>query len=268
VTGHLQPIAQSGQRRLQIVGDIVGDMLYAAHQPFYAPEHGVQIFRQAIEFVAGARHLQTAGQISLHDLPAGRRNRIDPFQHTPVDEEPTDQSEKDHGRAGNDDRPADNAFQSFAFGNIAADEYPKSATQAENPYERPFELIAFGGVQTTVTDRLRTAVRILEHITVKAGYISGQDAAGKVGYEIQARSRRPAAAVDHMHETANAALAVLTGKPSDFGFDPVLLVLKENLAGVERDVSDEEKRQHGEHNEVKRRKFERRRSKDLTECCH
>ena len=53
-------VAQAGQRRAQIMGDVVGDFPQALHQLADPLEHGVEASRQPVQFVAGAGHRQAA----------------------------------------------------------------------------------------------------------------------------------------------------------------------------------------------------------------
>ena len=54
----LRPVAQPGQRRLQVVGDVVRDLPQPFVQIGDAGQHGVEVFRQPVELVAGAGHRQ------------------------------------------------------------------------------------------------------------------------------------------------------------------------------------------------------------------
>ena len=56
----LRAAAQTAERRLQIVGDVVGDLAQAGHQLFDAVEHRVEVARQVVEFVIGSRQPNTA----------------------------------------------------------------------------------------------------------------------------------------------------------------------------------------------------------------
>ena len=77
----LAAVAQPRQRRLEVVGDVVGDLLEAAHQRLDAIEHGVEIAGQPVELVAGAGDRQTLGQIARHDGLRGRGHGVDALQH-------------------------------------------------------------------------------------------------------------------------------------------------------------------------------------------
>ena len=51
IVGLLQPSAHAGQRRAQIVRDIVGDLLHLRHQRFDALEHRIEVLGKLIPFV-------------------------------------------------------------------------------------------------------------------------------------------------------------------------------------------------------------------------
>jgi hypothetical protein len=56
----LAAITQSGQRRLEVMRDIVGHLFQSAHQSFDPIQHGIDGMRQAVEFIAAAGDRQTA----------------------------------------------------------------------------------------------------------------------------------------------------------------------------------------------------------------
>ena len=56
----LGAVAQPRQRCLEVMGDVVGNLLQAHHQRLDALEHGVEVFREAIEFVTAAPDRQPA----------------------------------------------------------------------------------------------------------------------------------------------------------------------------------------------------------------
>ena len=65
--GVLQPRARAGDRRAQIVGDGVGDLAHAVHQPADAVQHVVDGLGELVELVAAARQ--------RHALRRSRRRR-------------------------------------------------------------------------------------------------------------------------------------------------------------------------------------------------
>ena len=80
-------IAQAGERRAQIMRDIVGDLAADPHQHADAAEHGVEAFGEPVEFVAGAGDRQALRQIAAHDVLSRGVHCVDAPQHAPRDEE-------------------------------------------------------------------------------------------------------------------------------------------------------------------------------------
>ena len=129
-------VAQPRQRRLQIVGDVVGDFLQPHHQRFDALQHGVEIFRQAIEFVAAAPDRQPPAEIARHDALGGAGHGVDAPQHPPRDKDAAAEAEHDHDQH----RPLrglrDDAEQPPALLEIAADQQPEAAGQFGDAHQR------------------------------------------------------------------------------------------------------------------------------------
>jgi hypothetical protein len=74
-------VAQPGQRRLEIVGDIVGHFLEAVHERLDALQHDVEVAGEPVELVAGPRDREPPGQIAVHDLARRFRHRVDALEH-------------------------------------------------------------------------------------------------------------------------------------------------------------------------------------------
>ena len=96
--GLLTAVAQAGERCLQIVRDIVGDFLQPAHQRLDAFQHGVDVFSEPVEFVAGAGDRQATGQIAGHDGVRCVGHGIDPLEHAAADEKSSGHSEHHYQR--------------------------------------------------------------------------------------------------------------------------------------------------------------------------
>jgi len=91
-------IAQPRQRRLEIVGDVVGNFLQAHHQGFDPLQHGVQIFRQPIQFIAAAPDRQPPAEIARHDTLGGAGHGVDTAQHPPRHKNAAAQTEHDNNQ--------------------------------------------------------------------------------------------------------------------------------------------------------------------------
>ena len=132
----LGAVAQPRQRRLQVVGDVVGDFLQPHHQGFDPLQHGVEIFRQPIEFVAAAPDRQPPAEIAGHDALGGAGHGIDPPQHPPRDEDAAAEAEHDDDQH----RPlrglGDDAEQPPPLLQIAPDQEPEAAGQFGDAHQR------------------------------------------------------------------------------------------------------------------------------------
>ena len=132
----LGAVAQPRQRRLQIMGDVVGDFLQPHHQGLDPLQHGVEVFRQTIEFVAAAPDRQPAGEIAGHDALGGAGHGVDPVQHPPRHEDAAAEAEHDDDQQ----RPlrglGDDAEQPPSFLEVAADQEPKTVAEFGDAHQR------------------------------------------------------------------------------------------------------------------------------------
>ena len=132
----LGAVAQARQRRLQVVGDVVGDFLQARHQRLDPLQHGVEVFRQTIELVAAAPDRQPSREIAGHDALGGAGHGVDPPQHPPRHEDAAADAEHDDDQ----DRPLrglrDNAEQPPAFLQIATDQQPETVVEFGDVHQR------------------------------------------------------------------------------------------------------------------------------------
>jgi len=132
----LGAVAQPRQRRLQIVRDVVGNFLQPHHQGFDPLQHGVEVFRQPVEFVAAAPDRQPPAQIARHDTLGGAGHGVDPPQHPARDKDAA--AEPEH----HDDqqRPVrglhDDAEQPSPFIEVAPDQQPESALELADAHQR------------------------------------------------------------------------------------------------------------------------------------
>ena len=122
----LGAVAHPRQRRLQIMGDVVGDFLQPHHQRLDALQHGVEIFGEAIEFVAGASDRQAPGKVAGHDAPRGAGHGVDPLQHAPRHEDAAGYAEHDDDQQRPLRGVGDDAEQPPPFFEIAADQQAKT----------------------------------------------------------------------------------------------------------------------------------------------
>ena len=76
-----EPCPQPRERRLQIVGDVVGDLAHRGHQSLDLVEHPVQIGGELVEFVIGAGPRHPIRQVAGHDAFGGPVHLLDAAQH-------------------------------------------------------------------------------------------------------------------------------------------------------------------------------------------
>ena len=76
--GLLQAAAHAGERRAQVVRDVVGRLLHLAHQRLDAVEHAIEVLGEPVPFVAGSAQRNPLAEIALHDRAADRVDRLDP----------------------------------------------------------------------------------------------------------------------------------------------------------------------------------------------
>jgi len=87
-------VAQPRQRRAQIMSDIVGHFAQAAHQLADPRQHGVEIFGEPVEFVAGAGDGEAFVEPAGHDSPRRRGQIVDALQHAMRDEEAAERADE------------------------------------------------------------------------------------------------------------------------------------------------------------------------------
>jgi len=122
-------VAQAVQRRAQVVGDVVGHLAHAHHEPLDLFEHLIQVAGEIVEFVAAALHGDAAGQVAGHDFAAGA---VDDFQ-TAHDVAADPYAARDAEEAGDAQCPqqgrADRAFDRVHLFHVASDEQAEAAGQ-------------------------------------------------------------------------------------------------------------------------------------------
>ena len=116
--------------------DIVGDLLQPLVQSADPGQHDVEIFRQAVELVAGAGHRQAPAEIAAHDPQARLGNVVDALQRAPADEEPDRQRAEPHHAERRHQRIAHDAAEAFGLAEIAADQHDHLIGQAGNDGDR------------------------------------------------------------------------------------------------------------------------------------
>ena len=248
-------VAQPRQRRFEIVRDVVGDFLEAAHQRLDALQHGVEMLGEAVELVAGAGDRQAAGEIAGHDGLRLVGHGLDAVEHAPADEEAAGEPQHDDQRQRPLPGIGDDAEQPLAFLEIASDQKAEAAGQLHHLHQRAM-IAAFRRFEPAIIGF--EPARMIEHAGLQRADIAGKPFAGRRGDEIKARSRPPRAQIDDDDQTSDAALSVLLAQPGDFGIDRRRDLLGDQSARIEREIAEQRKREDDEDQQINQRQLERR----------
>ena len=198
----LGAVAQPRQRRLQIVGDVVGDFLQARHQRLDPLQHGVEVFREPIEFVAAAPDRQPAGEIAGHDALRGAGHGVDPAQHPPRHEDAAAEAEHDDDQQRPLRGVGDDAEQPPALFEIAADQQPEAVVEFGDAHQRA----VVGGVLLVepAVRRLRPARAWPSRRAAASSTLPPNALPAGVGDEIEVGARPQRAVVDRAGKAAQA----------------------------------------------------------------
>lgn len=102
-----QTLAQSAERRAQIVGDVVGNLAQPLHEMLDAVEHGVEAGHELVDFVVGAAHGNARGEVACHDGATGAADRVDAAQEAAAQQHATRDGEEERDRRGDRERTLD-----------------------------------------------------------------------------------------------------------------------------------------------------------------
>ena len=91
-----QPAAHAHQRRPQVVGDVVSDLLHLAHQPLDALQHGIEIAGELIPLVVRSAQRNAAAEAAFHDGAAGGVDGFDPPHGAPRDADAGHRRQQEH----------------------------------------------------------------------------------------------------------------------------------------------------------------------------
>src|SRR5664280_746721 len=157
-----------------------------------------------------------------------------------------------------DQRPADSTMiEPLALVEIAADQQAEAAGKLEHLHQRGM-VGMLGGLRFVepAVDGLGPA-RIVENARRQRGDVAGERLAGEGGDEIEARTRPPRTRIDHDHQAADAAEPVLLGQPGDLGIDRIGDLLGNQAAGIEREITEQKRREQRKHGQIDQRQLER-----------
>ena len=156
-------------------------------------------------------------------------------------------------------------IEPLALLEIATDQQPEAARQLEHPHQR----VVFGALRLLLApvDRFGPA-RLVEDARCERADIAGQSLALERRHQIKTRPRPARAPLDHQHQPADAALPVLLGQAGDLGIDRIGDLFGDETAGVEREITEQERGKQRENRQIDQRQLERGGAKKLTERRH
>ena len=261
----LGAIAQPRQRRLQIVGDVVGDFLQSDHQGFDALQHGVEIFRQTVELVAAAPDRQPPAQVARHDALRGAGHRIDPPQHAPRNKDTAAEAKHDHDQQRPLRRIRDNAKQPPPFVQIA----PDQETEAAGQFGDAHQCAMIGGVLLVKPPVGGFGpARFRHHARCQRADIAGERLSRRRGHKVEIGARPQRAVLERENQSAQSAppedLADLAGFRVHRGSD----LLGNQPARVPGEIAKQRRGEQRKQKQIYQRQPERRGSDQLTECRH
>ena len=266
----LGAVAQTGQRRLQVVGDVVGNLLQPLVELGDAGEHRVEVCRQAVELVAGAGHRQPAGEVAAHDAAARLSDAVDALQRRASDEVPDQKRAERHDAEGNDHGAPHHGAETLRFAQVAADEQDHLVGQPQDERGGRMAVVVYGclagravaagGVLAValVEERaLRPAIR-LENAGLEAFDIAGKHAAVRIGEQVEVGARLARADLDDAHEQRQPAALIGAGETLRLLLDRGLRLGGEHAHRQRGHVEDEDRRAGDEQDQVQRGKARRR----------
>jgi hypothetical protein len=129
----LEPCAQPRQWRLQIMGDVVGDLAHSRHQPFYLIEHPVEIGRELVELVTRAVQRNAIREVSGHNPFAGSVHLLDAARQVAAGHRAADQPDAKCDQPGPQQRRPDLASECRRVADVAADQQAVPTGDDEEP---------------------------------------------------------------------------------------------------------------------------------------
>ncbi len=262
--GLLGTVAQPGERRAEVVGDIVGNFAHADHQPGDAGDHGVEVGRQPVELVAGAGQRQAARHVPVHDGAGARVHGIDAAQDAQRHDEAADEPHQHHPEQRREQRVDHHVAQVLALLEVTADEQAKAARQQQHLGERQMRRPALA---VTLVGDLDQA-GMVDDARRQGRHIAGQRLARVVGHEVERGSGLLGAALHGGDQLADAAGVVLLAQPAGLGLDGLADLPIEELVDVPVDAAEHDPGPDGEDDEIGQRQLERRRAEQLTDDRH
>ncbi len=257
--GIVGTVPEASQRRLQVVGDVVGDFPHALHQFADSLEHLVEVRGEPVEFIAIPRDGQPVVEVARHDRPGRAGHRVHPGKDPARREPSADDAQHDHRAQRRCESPADHRAKPVALLRVPPDEETEAARQGEDlddgemligvRFAAPVADLALAGLGQ---DRSRNRRHVADDMVAVGG-----------GHEIEGGPWFAGASFDNTDEAAQPAAVVLLGKAVDLGIDRRDDLVVEDGAGVPRNVAEGEEGTEGKDREIRDRQLERCRAEQL-----
>ena len=248
-------VAQAGQRRAQVMGDIVRNLANPLHQRGDAVEHGVEIARQPVQFVVRAGEGQPPGKIFMQQGRGLVAHRVHPVEQAAGDEQPAEGADHQQPHQGGEQGRAENMRQPLAVFEIMADQQPEMARQQENPRHGAAMDIGFAESFIVGFDR-RARLGLVQHAGRQIDDIAGQRDAVRRGDEIDRRSRRARPLLHHGDELVQTALFILFREALELCVDGLAHLIVDQLADIFADLFEHQGKAEADDEEIGDRKLE------------
>ena len=240
----LGAVAQAVERRLEVVGDVVGHLAQGAHQLLDARQHGVEALRQAVELVAGAVERDAPGEIAGHDGAAGVGDGLDAAQHAAADQ---------RGRRRRRAATAAPTLHSATWPMVSANRRWSSMSRPTTSMRPPGTAHGHADGQARGAAAPLGRARVAEHAAAgrrcaNSGgtpvEVAGDLAAGGVDQQVEAGAGLAGALGDDGAQARGAAGLELLAQAGDLGVQRLDHLGGEQLVGAPGDEADDQRRRH------------------------
>ena len=136
--GVLGAVAQAGQRRLEVMGDVGPDTCFSpAISASMRSSIALRLSASRSNSSAGAGDGEPPREVAGHDAVRDRRHLVDALENAPRDEQPARHAEHDQQRQPPDGGADDDLAQLLALDHVAPDQQPVFAGQEDDMHQRP-----------------------------------------------------------------------------------------------------------------------------------
>jgi len=259
--GPFKLVAQAIEWCTQVMGDVVGHLAHAHHEPLDLFEHLVEVLRQVIEFVTAALHGNAPRQVTRHDLAAGSVDGLKAPEHVSADPDTTDDAEDQRDRERGEQRAAHRRLDGIELTDVAPDQQSKTTTQRKLHGATRADLLVIDGPALVV--EIDPAWCRLESIRGPFGQIARQR---RVTDRQQVEAALPdtrGALKDDASQAKKPAPLVLLVEAGDFGTDGFIRLRRHESGRAPVDEPQQQHDRHAEQHQVGEGEPEGRRSEDF-----